>query len=134
GLETTKQLLSEGFSVIAHYNSNKLGLNNLKQTLEHPERLMLVQSDLTLETGVAHILETTSRYTDLLDAFIYTSSPSIPNIDFQMLDWNDFASQIKLHVEIPFLLTQKLENHLAKGQAGVVFITTQSIEQPFTKL
>lgn len=134
GLETTKQLLDEGFKVIGHYNSNKTGLSELKQSLENPERLMLIQSDLTSDTGVAQILENTNRYTDRLDAFIYTSSPSIPNIDFQMLDWNDFASQIKLHVEIPFLLTQKLENHLSKGKAGVVFITTQSIEQPFTKL
>ncbi len=134
GLETTKHLLKEGFSVLGHYNSNKTGLTELKQTLEQPERLVLIQGDLTSDNGVAQILETISRYTDHLNAFIYTSSPSIPNIDFQMLDWSDFSSQIKLHVEIPFVLTQKLESHLAKGQAGVVFITTQSIEQPFTKL
>ena len=134
GLEVTKQLLNEGFSVIGHYNSNNSGLSELKQTLEKPERLMLMQSDLTSKSGVVKILETINRYTDRLDAFIYTSSPSIPNIDFQLLDWSDFQTQIKLHVEIPFLLTQKLEAHLASGQAGVVFITTQSIEQPFNKL
>ncbi len=134
GLDTTKQLLDAGFSVLGHYNSNKSGLHALKQSLEKPERLMLMQSDLTSDTGVAQLIETINRYTDRLDAFVYTSSPSIPNIDFQQLDWNDFTSQIKLHVEIPFLLTQKLESHLAHGKAGVVFITTQSIEQPFTKL
>lgn len=134
GLEVTKQLLKAGFNVIGHYNSNKTDLMELKQTLKKPERLILMQSDLTLENGVTQILETTNRYTDRLDAFVYTSSPSIPNIDFQMLDWTDFQRQIKLHVEIPFLLTQKLEDHLSEGKAGVVFITTQSIEQPFTKL
>jgi len=134
GLETTKQLLDAGFNVLGHYNRNKSGLSDLKQTLDKPERLMLMQSDLTSETGVAQLLETTNRYTDRLDAFVYTSSPSIPNIDFQMLAWNDFERQLKLHVEIPFKLMQQLENHLAQGQAGVVFITTQSVEQPFTKL
>ena len=134
GLETTKQLLDAGFNVLGHYNRNKSGLSDLKQTLDKPERLMLMQSDLTSETGVAQLLETTNRYTDWLDAFVYTSSPSIPNIDFQMLAWNDFERQLKLHVEIPFKLMQQLENHLAQGQAGVVFITTQSVEQPFTKL
>lgn len=134
GLEVTKQLLDEGFSVLGHYNSNKSGLVDLKHALDKPERLILIQSDLTSETGITKILETIARYTDRLDAFVYTSSPSIPNIDFQMLDWNDFETQIKLHVEIPFLLTQKLEDHLTTGKAGVVFITTQSIEAPFAKL
>lgn len=134
GLEVTKQLLSEGFSVIGHYNRNASDLKALKESLDKPERLIVMQSDLTSDSGVSQILETTNRYTDHLDAFVYTSSPSIPNIDFQMLDWNDFQRQLKLHVEIPFVLTQKLEHHLSKGKAGVVFITTQSIEQPFTKL
>ncbi|WP_407556127.1 SDR family oxidoreductase [Winogradskyella sp. 4-2091] len=134
GLEVTRQLLDAGFHVIGHYNSNKTGLLNLRNTLKEPERLRIIQSDLTSKDGVEHILDAVNRYTDVLDALVYTSSPSIPNIDFQLLDWSDFAIQIKLHVEIPFLLTQKLENHLAKRQAGVVFITTQSIEQPFAKL
>ncbi|WP_179004950.1 SDR family oxidoreductase [Winogradskyella forsetii] len=134
GLEVTKQLLKDGFHVIGHYNSNKSGLVDLRNTLDQPERLRIIQSDLTSNSGVDQILETVNRYTDSLDALVYTSSPSIPNIDFQLLDWSDFAVQIKLHVEIPFLLTQKLERHLANRQAGVVFITTQSIEQPFAKL
>ncbi|NRD20808.1 SDR family oxidoreductase [Winogradskyella eckloniae] len=134
GLEVTKQLLQEGFNVIGHYNRNKTGLNHLKNSLKNPENLMLIQSDLTSDSGVDQVLESVNRYTDTLDALVYTSSPSIPNIDFQSLDWQDFAIQIKLHVEIPFLLTQRLEDHLSHKQAGVVFITTQSIEQPFAKL
>jgi 3-oxoacyl-[acyl-carrier protein] reductase len=134
GLEVTKLMLDEGFSVIGHYNSNKEDLNALRQTLTQPERLILVQSDLTLETGVEQIFATANRYTNRLDAFVYTSSPSIPSIDFQSLDWTDFQKQLKLHVEIPFLLTQKLESHLANGHAGVVFITSQTIELPFAKL
>jgi len=134
GLEVTKQLLKEGFSVIAHYNRNKTELQHLKLTLEHPEDLMTVQSDLTAEGGVSKIIESVERYTSSLNAFVYTSSPSIPNIDFQMLDWNDFNVQLQLHVEVPFVLTQQLESQLSNGKAGVVFITTQSVEQPFTKL
>jgi 3-oxoacyl-[acyl-carrier protein] reductase len=134
GLEVTKQLLKEDFTVIGHFNSNSKDLKALKQTLEQPARLILTQSDLTQATGVDQILATVKRYTNRLDAFIYTSSPAIPNIDFQLLDWADVQSQIQLHVQVPFVITQKLESQLSKGEGGVVFITTQSIEQPFAKL
>lgn len=134
GFETTKELLSKGFNVVAHYNKNKEGLTSLKQSLKNPNCLMLVQSDLTSDTGVNELLESLKRYTDKLDAFIYTSSPTIPNIDFQVLEWSDFHRQLKLHVEIPFLLSQKLESYLTGRMAGIVFITSQTIEQPFPKL
>tara|TARA_R110002096_G_scaffold16243_2_gene55546 strand:+ start:9104 stop:10288 length:1185 start_codon:yes stop_codon:yes gene_type:complete len=134
GIETTKLMLQSGYSVIAHYNKMKEDLSELKQSLEFPERLILIQSDLTSASGLTTILETIKRYTARLDAFIYTATPSIPNIDFQLLDWSDCQTQLKLHVEIPFLLTQKLEPYLSKGAAGIVFITSQSIEQPFAKL
>ncbi len=134
GIESTKQLLAANFKVIAHYNTHKEELQALKQSLEEPERLMLVQGDLTLTKGVEQLLNSIKRYASALDAMIYTSSPTVPNIEFQQLDWKDFQKQIQLHVEIPFLLTQQLEETLAARNAGVVFITTQSIEQPFSKL
>jgi 3-oxoacyl-[acyl-carrier protein] reductase len=134
GFETTKQLLSENFKVIAHYRTNGSKLANIGSELESPDQLLMIKADLNTTEGLEEVIEKVNRYTPHLDSLIYAASPAIPNIDFQSLDWTDFQKQIHLHVEVPFHLIQKLESHLSNRNSGVVLITTQSIEQPFSKL
>ena len=134
GFESTRQLLESGFKVFAHYNSNNERLRKLKENLDDVNQLILMQGDLSLKHSVTKIVESIARYIESIDALIYAASPAIPNIDFEKLDWNDFKKQIQLHVEIPFVLVQKLVSQLSDRNSGVVFVTTQSIEQPFAKL
>ncbi len=134
GKAVTKLLLQMNFRLLAHYNRNATQLKEIKENLEQQEQLKLIQADLTTEEGVTKLLESCHRYTGKLHALVYTPSPQVPNIDFEKLEWSDFQKQLKLHLETPFLITQQLTPLLTEGQAGVVFITTQSIELPFAKL
>lgn len=134
GKQVTTELLQKGFKVVAHYNSNSKSLEELQNSLESKNQLQLIQADLTSEDGLSNLVEQIQRYTNQVNSLVYTPSPAIPNIDFTELEWIDFEKQFKLHVEVPFKLTQKLVSLLEAGEAGVVYITTQSIEQPFNKL
>jgi 3-oxoacyl-[acyl-carrier protein] reductase len=134
GYESVISLLDRGFHVVAHYNKNKTRLVELQNNLNGSNELKLIHADLLSLEGRVALKEQILRYTNQLNALVYTPSPAIPNIDFTELQWEDFDTQLKLHVEIPFYLIKSLLNELQLGSAGVVFITTQSIEQPFNKL
>ena len=133
GISTVKKLLANGHLVFAHYNSNKEALEKLKDE-RSDSNLILIKADLRKSEDISDLMETVKRHSKQVDALVYATSFSVPNIDLEKVTWSDVQHQLDMHVKYPFEIINQFSSFFPDKGGSIVLLTSQTVDQPFAKL
>lgn len=121
GSAIAKQLASEQYFLLLHYNRNKEAMKQLVQEIETERILQIIQADLTL-TSAVHKLCNEIVYP--VDAIIYVSGMAHFGL-FQDTTESEMDEMLHLHVKAPWLVTKYFLPDMIKKQSGkIIFITS----------
>lgn len=121
GIAIAKQLASDGYQLILHYNQNEKPIEQLKKRLNNECILMEIQADLSLTAEVEKLLD---QLVYSVDVLIFASGTAHHGL-FQDVTVDDMNNMLALHVKAPLLITKQLLLPMIKKQAGkIVFITS----------
>lgn len=121
GSAITKQLASEHYSLLLHYNRNKEAMEKLVQEIDEERILQIVQADLTLTSAVHKLCD---EIVYPVDAIIYVSGMAHFGL-FQDTTESEMDEMLHLHVKAPWLVTKYFLPSMIKNQSGkIIFITS----------
>ncbi|MUV39897.1 3-oxoacyl-[acyl-carrier-protein] reductase [Lentibacillus sp. JNUCC-1] len=115
------QLAKEGHHLVLHYNTNRVGIEQIIKQVEDASILSVIQSDLTMEASAKNVL---SALAFSMDAVIFASGQAYTSL-FQDTPETIMDRMLKLHVKAPWLITQGLLPGMIQKNAGhVLFVTS----------
>src|SRR5699024_11799713 len=121
GRAISKQLATEGYSLILHYFKNEESIKNLVSQLDEEAVLQIVQADLTSDEGTKKLCETVNVG---VHAIVYVSGTAHIGL-FQDTKEVEMDQMLHLRVGSPWLVTQHfLPEMLASGTGKIIFITS----------
>lgn len=121
GSAISKQLASEGYSLLLHYNRNKTAMEQLVTTIDEERILQIVQADLTLSSSVHKLCE---EVVFPVDAIIYVSGMAQFGL-FHDTSETEMDAMLHLHVKAPWLVTKHFLPDMIRRQTGkIIFITS----------
>jgi 3-oxoacyl-[acyl-carrier protein] reductase len=132
GQEVASQLAKDGFKVVVHYNSNKILAEELvSKLIESKAEAIAIKADLLNSNEIKGLINDCKRKFGAVDVLVNCSAVSIPAINFQNLDWEDFQKQIDFCVKSAFLIIQEALPHMIeKGYGRIVNIGSLATEKP----
>lgn len=127
GYELANHLLDQGYTVFAHYDSSKQGV----ETLEHRGAIGL-QADFSDSAAIEQMISQIKKQTQQLDLLVNNASCFFDNA---LVDDDDEALQAvyAVHAIAPYKLIRGLKQQLARADDGLVInITDIYSERPST--
>lgn len=121
GSAISKQLASENYALLLHYNNNKAALERLVQQLNQETVLQIIQADLT-DTHAVYRLCDEIAYP--VHAIIYVSGMAQFGL-FQDTEEAEMDAMLHLHIKAPWLVTKYFLPKMIQQQSGkIIFITS----------
>src|SRR5699024_7608841 len=121
GSAISKQLSSEGYSLILHYHQNKSSIVQLMNELDETTVLQTIRADLRKEEEAHRLSE---EVLCPVHAIIYVSGTAHFGL-FQDVSEQEMDEMLSLHVKAPWLITQHFLPGMFKGRSGkIIFITS----------
>lgn len=127
GFELAKALLSEGYLVLAHYNTSKAGVDELESM-----GAVGIQADLADLKQVQTLIQTVQKQTLKLDLLVNNASCFFTN---EVVDESlaHLDAVFRVHTMTPYLLISGLRNELKESGAALVLnITDIYVDSPST--
>ncbi|WP_273130459.1 elongation factor P 5-aminopentanone reductase [Bacillus weihaiensis] len=120
GSAITKKLLEEGYHIYLHFHSNKKAIDQFIHSMsEHDrERVIPIQSDLSVQTGVENLV---AEIPTKIDLVVLNSGSSFYGLMTDMTDL-DIERMVQLNITSPFLIAQKLVPKMVRNQKGNIVV------------
>ncbi|MBI2339339.1 MAG: SDR family oxidoreductase [Deltaproteobacteria bacterium] len=106
GLASVRQLLKEGYRVIAHYHSSSPEL--LQQKEEHPERLFLIRKDFLAPGSAAELWREVEKIGHGIDILINNAAVIPDPAPLVSLTEKALDDVLRVNLKVPFLLAQRV--------------------------
>jgi 3-oxoacyl-[acyl-carrier protein] reductase len=132
GRATCIALAKNGLNIAVHYHGNRESAENVKSEVAAlGVEVMLAQADIIDKRQVAEMMRKVERQFGYLTAVVICSTPKIPSIKFDLLEWSDINLHMDLNVKGCFNVVKCVLPLMEKRKYGkIVNVTTQFIESP----
>ena len=136
GRATCIALAKNGFNIAVHYHGNRESAESVKNEVAAlGVEVMMVQADIVDHRQVAEMMNKVERQFGYLTAVVSCSTPKIPSIKFDLLEWSDINLHMDLNVKGCFNVVKCSLPLMEKRKYGkIVNVTTQYIETPNSQL
>lgn len=124
------QLIKESFKrydiIVAHYNTSKTLLHNLKE--EIGDKLKLIQANFKKETNIDIFVKEIYKYCDFPNHIVNLPASKVKNNKFNEIDWEEFKLDFNIQLGAIFKVLKEFLPFMAKDRYGkVVFLLTSSV-------
>lgn len=127
GFATAKRFLAEGYTVIAQYNANEKGINQLKayaNSLEKGENLFIYKVDFSDTTQLSQFIYNLSQAFKFIDVIVNNAGVGLYEL-FTETKPQDYDRIFNVNVKAPFFLTQSLAKNMVSIKKGkIIFISS----------
>ena len=127
GSAIAKKFLDNGYTVIAHYNTDKTGIDTLKNYAESQnalQRIFIVQADLSNSEQVSNMLENLTKSFKSIDVIVNNAGVGLYKLitDTTESEWDKlFAVNIKSAYQINNAF---IGGMISKGQGKIINISS----------
>ena len=123
GLRTTRTLLDQGARVVANHRSPSKELELLAE--QNPDRLVLVQGDVSEESVAAALVDAARRF-EGLDAVIHNAGIARDGLAVR-LSVDDWDEVMRVNLRSAFLVTKYALKAMMRRRAGrIVYVSSSS--------
>lgn len=134
GLATARELLSNGYSVFAHYNSSEKVVLDLKdENPDYRSRIIPVQADLNSTEGTGRIAEAISGSGAVLDGIV-NNAGIVRGTSIRHLEEEDWKSELQVNLTSPVFLVSRLLKFMKDGSSVVNMASVAGIRGGSTTL
>ncbi|WP_174613368.1 elongation factor P 5-aminopentanone reductase [Virgibacillus ihumii] len=120
GSAIARNLASEGYQLLLHYNQNKKVLEKVKQEIPDEAVLSEIQADLRDEQGVEKLL---GQLVYTVDAVIFASGKASIGL-FQDATESIMDEMIALHVKAPWKICNRILPEMIQKKNGKIILIT----------
>ncbi|ASN05673.1 elongation factor P 5-aminopentanone reductase [Virgibacillus necropolis] len=121
GLAIAKQLASDGYSLLLHFNKNNDGFKSIRGTINEECILTEIKADLSHADGIKYLL---SQLVFPVDAIIIASGRAHHAL-FQDSQEDVMDEMLTLHVKAPWMIVNHvLPTMVQKKKGSIIFITS----------
>ncbi len=127
GFATAKRFLLEGYSVIAQYNTNEEGINDLVQFANSKNlglNLFIYNADFSKSDGVKAFINEIGKSFKSIDVLVNNAGIGLYEL-FNNISEADYDKIFNVNVKAPFLITQALSKQMISARQGkIIFISS----------
>jgi 3-oxoacyl-[acyl-carrier protein] reductase len=130
GYATALRLAKSGFRMALHYHSNKSKITDLLSVL-HDENIDALgfRADLNNSDEIKTLIEDVINRFGKIDVLVNCSTPKLPSISIEEVDYGEFEKHLDLNIKSNFLLVKNLIPHFKANKGGrIVLLSTQATE------
>lgn len=126
------QLAHDGFNIAVHYHANKALAEEIKSEIERIGRkAIIVNADVKDVIQVDEMMKFVIRKLDTITVVANCSTPNLPNIKFNDIDWEIIQEQLDVNIKGSFNVLKAILPIMEENKYGkIINISTQAIEKP----
>lgn len=135
GSAVARQLAKKGFNLVLHFHKNADKASALKSEIEgeFAVRVITCQADIEKPGRISEIIEYAKNRLGIITGLVHAATGPVPNIDPELLEWDDFQKHIDIHVKAFFYLVKAFAAQTS-GYGKIVGISSQTTDYPFSNL
>ncbi|MHA8054520.1 SDR family oxidoreductase [Aquirufa nivalisilvae] len=136
GHEIAKQLASNGYDLILHYNQNRSKIDSIIHELtKFKVKIFFFQSNLIDDESFKRFVNSALDLNINIYGIVNATTIPIPAISFNNLEWNHIQKQIDINIKSNFNIVQAFLPHFVnKNNGKFVFISTQYTDSPISEM
>jgi len=127
GFATSKKLAKSGFRMALHYNSNKRKITDLVTLLNKDKvDVLSFKADLNNSDEIKLLIDDVINRFGKIDVLVNCSTPKLPNLAIEELDYSEFEKHLNLNLKSNFLLVKNLIPNFKSNKGGrIIFLSSQ---------
>jgi 3-oxoacyl-[acyl-carrier protein] reductase len=130
GYATARRLAISGYRMALHYHSNKSKITDLLSVL-HDENIDALgfRADLNNSNEIKTLIDDVINRFGKIDVLVNCSTPKLPSISIEEVDYDEFEKHLDLNIKSNFLLVKSLIPHFKTNKGGrIILLSTQATE------
>jgi 3-oxoacyl-[acyl-carrier protein] reductase len=135
GSAIARQLAKRGYNLLLHYHHNAEKASALKGEIEKEfqVRVITFQANIDKPQEISDMFNYGNSRLGTINRLVHAATGPVPNVDLEMLEWEDFQKHIDIHVKAFFYLVKAFAGQVS-GYGKIVGITSQTTDYPFSNL
>lgn len=120
GLELIKKLILSNYTIIAHYNTNSLALNDLAD--KYPKKIKLIKADFENSHEITFLIDELEKNLPFYAA-LFLAAPKPENIRFKDVTWECYLKNFEVQIKSSVQILQKILPPMLSNREGrIIFI------------
>jgi 3-oxoacyl-[acyl-carrier protein] reductase len=130
GYATSQKLAKSGFRMALHYHSNKEKINELISIFRNDNIDAIgFQADMNKPNEIKTLITDVLNRFGKIDVLINCSTPKLPNILIEDVDYNEFEKHMDLNIKSNFLLVKSIIPHFKANKGGRIILLSSQVTE-----